>query len=142
MPPEIYALHEARTEVWGSWFSKIKAPTIETPVGRSEKTTGTAVLYARLEPGQKDAPPGVYKASIAGNQGVATYDYAKEGRCIGSIHGPSGKLELTITARVSNGGDSLQPMVAPDATHPPNSSSSVQNSQQPNTEQKEACCKS
>lgn len=127
---------EARTEVWGSWFSKVKAPTIETPVGRSEKTTGSAVIYARLEPGQKDAPPGVYTASIAGGHAVATYDYVKEGRCVGSIHGPWGKLDLTITARVGNGGDSLQPMVAPDATHPSNSSSSVPSGQRPEAEQK------
>lgn len=108
---------EARTDVWGSWFAKVKAPSIDAPVGRREKVTGEVTAYARVDPGQQNVPPGVYKSSIAGRNSVITYGYASQGACIGSISGPTGSAMVTITARV--GGDpSSQPIVAPDATHP------------------------
>jgi spore coat protein U-like protein len=110
---------EARTSVWGTWFSrKSSAPTIDAPIGRSERVGGDVTVYARLAPGQQEVPPGIYKASISGNDSVTTYDYASKGACIGSIHGPTGHPSLTITARAGGGDPSSQPIVAPDATHP------------------------
>jgi hypothetical protein len=41
-----------RVIVWGSWYSHEKAPSIDIPVGRSEKVSGTATIYARVDPGQ------------------------------------------------------------------------------------------
>ena len=55
---------EARITVWGSWYSGTKAPTIDVPLGRSQKTTGSAVIYARVDPNQQSIPNGVYNSAI------------------------------------------------------------------------------
>lgn len=110
---------ESRTTVWGTWYSKsIKGPSIDVPVGRSQRVTGTAIIYARVDPGQQNVPPGVYNSAIKGGNSAFTYDYSSKGTC-DSIKTSSTRpsVPISITARVSDGGPASQPIVAPDATH-------------------------
>ncbi|MBV9034581.1 MAG: spore coat protein U domain-containing protein [Acidobacteriaceae bacterium] len=109
---------EARTDVWGTWFGKhSKGPSIDAPIGRSQRAEGSVAIYARLQGGQANVPLGVYSSTISGNQVAIRYGLASGGNC-SAIRG-SGAREtgsITITARVGSGDPSLQPMVAPDAT--------------------------
>ena len=110
----------SRTTVWGSWYNKNqKAPQIDVPIGRAQKITGTATLYARLDPSQESAPTGVYKTSISGGNSAFAYAYASTGTCQSPIKGAGERrsVPVSITARVGDGGPASQPMVAPDATH-------------------------
>jgi hypothetical protein len=110
---------ESRITVWGTWYGKVKAPTIDVPMGRSQKASGTAIVYARVDAGQQSVPPGVYKTAIEGNNSVFAYDYASKGTCQSPIKGAGerAKVPVSLTARVGDGGPGSQPMVAPDATH-------------------------
>jgi len=109
---------EARTTIWGTWYSKtVKAPAIDIPIGRSERVTGTATLYARVDPSQQSVPPGIYKSSISGGNSAFAYNYTSQGSCDAIKSGSRVSIPVSITARVSDGGPSSQPIVAPDATH-------------------------
>ena len=48
---------ESHATVWSSWFGKAKAPTIDVPIGRSERATGSATVYAQINAGQQGVPP-------------------------------------------------------------------------------------
>ena len=106
---------EARSDVWGSWFAKTKAPTIDEPIDHSQKTSNSVTIYGLVAPGQQDIPPGVYKSDISGGNSVTLYSYASHGACVGSINGPSAHPAVSISARVGNGDPSAQPLTAPDA---------------------------
>src|SRR5580704_3391994 len=110
----------SRITVWGSWYDKsVKAPSIDVPISRSQTGGGTATIYARLDPNQQSAATGVYTSVIKGNNSAFAYDYASKGSCQSPIKGAGARVSVpvSITARVSDGGPSSQPIVAPDATH-------------------------
>jgi spore coat protein U-like protein len=108
----------SRTTLWGTWYSKSdKAPAIDVPVGRSERSSGTVTVYARVNPDQKDVPPGIYNSVIRGNNSAFAYDYASKGSCDSIKSGDRVSVPVSITARVGDGSPSSQPIVAPDATH-------------------------
>jgi hypothetical protein len=110
---------EARITVWGSWYSGTKAPTIDVPLGRSQKTTGSAVIYARVDPNQQKVPNGVYNSAIKGNNSAFAYDYASAGNCQSPIKGAGARVSVpvSITTRIGEGGPASTAIVAPDATH-------------------------
>jgi spore coat protein U-like protein len=109
----------SRITVWGTWYGKVKAPSIDVPIGRSQTGGGTATIYARVDPSQQSVAPGVYNSDIKGNNSAFAYDYASKGNCDSPIKGAGARVSvpLSITARVGDGGPSSQPIVAPDATH-------------------------
>jgi spore coat protein U-like protein len=108
----------SRTTVWGTWYSKTdKAPSIDAPIGRSERTSGTVTIYARVNPDQKDVPPAVYNSSISGSSSAFAYDYASKGTCESIKSGDRVSVPVSVAARVGDGSPSSQPIVAPDATH-------------------------
>jgi spore coat protein U-like protein len=111
----------SRITVWGTWYGKIKAPSIDVPIGRSQTGGGTATIYARLAPGQQSAAPGVYNSAISGNNSAFAYDYSSKGNCDSPIKGAGirASVPVSISARVGEGGPAAQPIVAPDATHTP-----------------------
>jgi spore coat protein U-like protein len=118
---------ESRTTVWGTWYSKnLKAPAIDIPLGRSEKTSGSVTIYARLDPGQQSAPPGIYNSNISGNNSAFAYDYASKGSCDSIKSGGRVSVPVSITTRVGDGSPASQPIVAPDATHSNNNPGSAQ----------------
>ena len=65
---------EGHATVWSSWFGKMKAPTIDVPIGRSERATGGATVYAQVPGGQQSVPAGTYKATIGGGHVSIDYD--------------------------------------------------------------------
>jgi hypothetical protein len=123
---------ESRTTVWGTWYNKnLKAPSIDIPIGRNERASGTATIYARLDPGQQTAPIGVYNSAIKGNNSAFTYDYTSGGSCEAIKNGSKTSTPVSITARVGDGGPSSQPIVAPDATHTTDPGSATVNNPPP-----------
>jgi spore coat protein U-like protein len=107
----------SRITVWGTWYGKIKAPSIEVPIGRSQTGGGTATIYARLDPNQQTVAAGVYNSAINGSNSAFAYNYASKGSCDAIKSGDRVSVPVSVTARVSDGGPSAQPIVAPDATH-------------------------
>jgi spore coat protein U-like protein len=124
---------EARATVWGSWYANIKAPTIDVPLGRSERVTGSIIIYARVDANQQNVPAGVYSSAIKGGNSAFAYDYVSTGSCQSPIKGAGTKVSVpvAITTRVGDGGPSSQPIVAPDATHNQASGSNTINSNSP-----------
>ncbi len=109
-----------RITVWGTWYSKsMKAPSLDIPIGRSQKSDGTATIYARIDPSQQGVAPGVYNSAINGKNSAFAYDYVSKGSCDAiKTAGARSSVPVAITARVGDGGPSTQPIVAPDATDP------------------------
>ena len=109
----------SRITVWGTWYSKIKAPSIDVPIGRSQRGGGTAIIYARVDPNQQSVAPGIYNSAINGKNSAFAYDYASKGNCDSPIKGAGARVSVpvSINARVGDAGPSSQPIVAPDATH-------------------------
>ena len=71
-----------RTTLWGTWLNrKMPGPTLDVPIGRSEKASGSVKAYGRIDAGQQSVPPGAYKLSLKSNDTVITYGYVSEGSC-------------------------------------------------------------
>jgi len=112
-------IDESRNTIWGTWYSKtIKGPSIDVPLGRSEKTSGTATVYGRIAANQQSVPPGAYKGSINGGNVAISYGYASKGNCESFKHGDRSSLGFTVTATVQGANNGPAPITAPDATHP------------------------
>jgi len=108
-----------RNTIWGTWYSKdVKGPSIDVPLGRSEKTTGSVSAYGRITANQQSVPPGAYKATINGGNVAISYGYASKGSCESFKHGDRVSLGFTVTANVSGGQGGPGAITAPDATKP------------------------
>jgi spore coat protein U-like protein len=94
---------EGHATVWSSWFGKMKAPTIDVPIGRSERATGGATVYAQVPGGQQSVPAGTYKATIGGGHVSIDYDSASRGSCDAIKHSQKiSRVSFTVSANVSN----------------------------------------
>jgi spore coat protein U-like protein len=93
---------ESHATVWSTWFGKVKGPTIDVPIGRSEKSSGSATVFGQVSPGQQGLPPGNYKASVGGGHVSIDYDSANRGSCDAIKHSQRiSRVSFTITATVT-----------------------------------------
>ena len=91
--------------IWGTWFSKTPGPSIEVPLGRSERTMGSAQVYGRIQAGQQGVPAGSYQLMEKRNDTVIAYGYASKGECKSLTHSTTWvHTPFTIYANVVNGG--------------------------------------
>lgn len=99
-----------RTTLWGTWFNrKMSGPTLDVPIGRSEKASGSVKAYGRVDAGQS-IPPGAYKLSLKSNDTVITYGYVSEGSCDSFKNSKNWvPSPFMITATVQSGGGSAPP---------------------------------
>ena len=105
--------------IWGTWFGKVKGPSIDVPLGRSERAVGSALVYGRIAPGQPSVPAGEYKLVETRNDTVITYGYASKGSCQGILHASEWvHTPFTIYATVKSGGGGT-PGSAQSAPPPP-----------------------
>lgn len=103
--------------IWSTWFGKTKGPTIDVPIGRSERAAGDAPVYAEIAASQQSVPPGTYKATIGGGHVSIAYDSANQGSCDSIKHSQkSQRVSFTVTAKVvgaasgtAPGGDASSP---------------------------------
>jgi len=117
---------EGRGTVWGTWYSKTtKGASIDVPLGRSEKTTGSVPVYGRITGNQQNVPGGAYKAAINGGNAAVSYGYASKGSCESFKHGSRVSVGLNITATVRGGASVPGAITAPDATKPQASTAPV-----------------
>jgi spore coat protein U-like protein len=94
-----------RSTIWGTWHSKsTKGPSIDIPVGRGERVSGSVTAYARTDPDQQSVPPGSYNGAINGNNTAIVYGYTSAGSCESLKNGPKDHLGFSITANVRTGG--------------------------------------
>ena len=117
----IYNLYsdESRHTVWGSWYGKSdKAPSIDVPLGRSEKTSGSVPVYGRIAANQQSVAPGSYSATINKSNAAITYGYASQGSCDVIKNGGKTSVGMTVSATVSGNGSGPGAITAPDATKP------------------------
>ena len=109
-----------RNTVWGTWYSKnYKGASIDVPLGRSERITGSVPVYGRITANQQNLPPGSYRANIDRGNAAVSFGYASEGSCESMKHGARTSVGVMITANVrgaGNGGPGA--ITAPDATNP------------------------
>ena len=113
-----------RTTVWGTWYDKTtKGASIDVPLGRSQKTTGSLPIYGRIAANQRNVPPGAYKATINGGNAAVSYGYASKGSCESFKHGSRVSVGVSIAATVRGGQSGPGAITAPDATKPQASSS-------------------
>ncbi len=107
---------DSHSTIWSTWFGKTKGPTIDVPIGRSERATGDATVYAEVAASQQSVPPGTYKATIGGGHVSIAYDSANQGSCDSIKHSQKiQRVSFTVTAKVvgaaggsgaASGGDS------------------------------------
>jgi spore coat protein U-like protein len=117
----IYNLYsdESRHTVWGSWYGKSdKAPSIDVPLGRSEKTLGSVPVYGRIAANQQSLAPGSYSATINKSNAAITYGYTSQGTCEVIKNGAKSSVGMTVSATVSGNGAGPGAITAPDATKP------------------------
>jgi spore coat protein U-like protein len=111
-------IDEGRHTVWGTWYSKTtKGPSIDVPLGRSQRITGTATVYGRIAANQQSVAPGAYQARIDGGNAAVSYGYASKGSCDSFKHGDRVSVGVAISATVGGEGGPA-PITAPDATKP------------------------
>jgi spore coat protein U-like protein len=108
-----------RTTVWGTWYSKnVKGASIDVPLGRSERTTGSVPVYGRITANQQSVPPGTYKAAINRGNAAIAYAYSSQGSCDSIKHGDRVSVGPSIMAVVPGAGSTGPGAItAPDATH-------------------------
>ncbi len=95
---------ESHATVWSTWFGRVKGPTIDVPLGRSEKGVGTAMVYAQIAGGQQSVPAGSYRASVGGGHVSIDYDSATTGSCDVIKHSRGiQRVSFSITATVKGG---------------------------------------
>jgi hypothetical protein len=113
-----------RTTVWGTWYGKTtKGASIDVPLGRSQKTTGSIPIYGRIAANQRNVPPGAYKATINGGNAAVSYGYASKGSCESFNHGSSLSVGVSLVATARGGQSSPGAITAPDASKPQASAS-------------------
>ena len=120
-----------RTTVWGNWFDKnVKGATIDVPLGKSERVTGSVNVYGRIATNQKDVPAGAYRVKLGGRQAMVGYAYASKGSCVSvKFEQTVTNLGLAVAAIVGSAGAAAGPgaITAPDATRPdPNAGAAPQ----------------
>lgn len=121
-----------RNTVWGTWYSKtIKGASIDVPLGRSQRTTGSVPIYGRIAANQQSVSPGDYKANINGGNAAVSYGYANQGSCDSFKHGSRVSVGVSIAATVSGGQSGPEAITAPDATNPNPGNTAQVNSGQP-----------
>jgi spore coat protein U-like protein len=108
-----------RTTVWGTWYSKdVKGASIDVPLGRSQRTTGSVPVYGRITANQQNVPPGAYKAAINKGNAAIAYAYSSQGSCDSIKHGDRVSVGPSVVAVVSGGGSTGPGAItAPDASH-------------------------
>ncbi len=90
--------------IWGTWFGNTPGPSIEIPLGRSERTMGSALVYGRIQAGQQGVPAGSYQLMEKKNDTVIAYGYASKGECKSLTHASTWvHTPFTIYANVVNG---------------------------------------
>ncbi len=108
-----------RNTIWGTWYSKdIKGASIDVPLGRSQRITGSVPVYGRITANQQSVPPGAYQANINGGNAAVSFGYASQGSCDSFKHGARVSVGVRITASVHGAGSGPAPLTAPDATNP------------------------
>jgi len=107
-----------RVTVWGTWYSKsAKGPSIDVPLGRSERATGSVPVYARITASQQAVPPGTYKGAINKGNAAIAYGYTSQGSCDSIKHGARVSVGPSVIAVVQGGGSTGPGAItAPDAT--------------------------
>ncbi len=111
---------ESHSTPWTSWFRKSKGPTIDVPIGRSEKETGSATVYGEISASQQGAPPGTYKATIGGGHVSIDYDSASKGSCDAIKHSQKiSRVSFAVTATVRPPAAGSAPPTPEDASLPP-----------------------
>ncbi len=105
-----------RHTVWGSWYSKsVKAPTIDVPIGRGERVSGSVPVYARITANQQAVPSGAYNGTMNKGNAAVSYGYARKGSCESMKGGSRTSVGLSVSANV--GGAAVPGAItAPDAT--------------------------
>jgi hypothetical protein len=94
---------ESHATVWRSWFGKVKAPTIDVPIGRSEKATGSVTVFTQLNSGHQGVPPGTYGATVGRGHVSFDYDTVDKGPCDASEHSmPISRVSFTVNAIVTS----------------------------------------
>jgi spore coat protein U-like protein len=106
--------------IWGTWFGKVKGPTIDVPMGRSERASGSALVYGRIAPGQQNVPPGEYQLSEGGNNTSIDYGYASKGSCQAILRSNFIRTPFTVSAMVRSGGGTASQSAPPPQTAPVN----------------------
>lgn len=108
-----------RHTVWGTWYSKnTKGASIDLPVGRTQKISGTVPVYGRIAANQQKLAPGAYAATINKGNAAVSYGYASKGSCESMKHGDRVSVGMTISANVKGGEVGPGAITAPDATKP------------------------
>jgi spore coat protein U-like protein len=95
-----------RNAVWGKWDSQTgRGATIDVPSGRPDRIrlTGSKSLYGRITSDQLRVPPGIYKATIDGNNIIVSYGYASKGSCTAFKNGSKVSGGFVVSATVAAG---------------------------------------
>jgi spore coat protein U-like protein len=93
---------ESHASVWGTWFARNQGFTIDVPMGRSERTMGSAPVYAAIPGGQTGVPPGTYRATIGGGHVSIAYANASNGSCDSIKHNYNvSRVSFTVSAVVT-----------------------------------------
>src|SRR5664279_160090 len=130
----VYNLYtdDSRTTVWGTWYSKTtKGASIDAPLGRPQKVTGSMPVYGRIAADQQHVAPGAYTATINKGDGAVSYGYASKGSCESFKHGDRVSVGVTVSATVRGGESGPAAITAPDASKPSPGQAAQVNTGQP-----------
>jgi hypothetical protein len=130
----VYNLYtdDSRTTVWGTWYSKTtKGASIDAPLGRPQKVTGSMPVYGRIAADQQHVAPGAYTATINKGNAAVSYGYASKGSCESFKHGDRVSVGVTVSATVRGGERRPAAITAPDASKPSPGQAAQVNTGQP-----------